>query len=96
MVKTITENKIMDPKMPSQNDSTITVLDGAIVPPDNVYYVETTEGKVIATFKGGQEVELGSLTELVPRAGEIDCVEITCPGGFGSQVTCWRCRARPQ
>jgi hypothetical protein len=75
------------------NDTTIMVPNGAIVPKNNTYFIKSSTGKTIATYKGGQTVSLGSTS--AARRKVIDCVQIPCPGTFGSDVVCWKCKTRP-
>lgn len=70
------------------NDSTIMVPSGVTVPKNNTYFIKSATGKTLSTYKAGQKVR-------IPANRVIDCVQIPCPGSFGPDVVCWKCKERP-
>ena len=88
-------NKASAQLIKNVNDSTIIVKDGAVALRYNTYFIKSSAGKLIATFKGGQKIELKKTNPTILKAGAVDCVKIPCPSSFGSQTTCWECRPRP-
>lgn len=55
-----------------------------IVPKGKTYVQLNAKNKEIARFAAGQNA-----------VGIIDCAQVPCPGTFGSDVVCWKCKERP-
>ena len=55
-----------------------------IVPKGKTYVQLNAKNKEIARFKAGQKA-----------VGITDCAQVPCPGTFGPDVVCWKCKERP-
>lgn len=78
------------------SDKSITVTENAVVPASNVYYLyDDAMSKLLVTYNSGQtvQIKLYKLKKTQPKKPpEINCVEVNCPGGFGPNVKCWKCK----
>ena len=80
----------------TNNDASITVPENALVPAKNVFYFyDATMTKLLATFREGQPVHVTQYKKAKKESKDppkIDCVQINCPGSFGANATCWKCK----
>jgi hypothetical protein len=73
----------------------ITVEDGSVVPAQTTYFLyDETGTKLLRTFSHGQRVVLHAkkAKKEAPNPPAINCAQITCPGSFAKNVTCWKCQ----
>jgi hypothetical protein len=61
-----------------------TTAEKVVVPSGKTYVKLDTAGHEVARFSSGQTM-----------ARTVDCAQVPCPGTFGPDVVCWKCKERP-
>lgn len=80
--------------------SKIVVLDSAVVPPHQVLYFHSAEGKLVQTYTQGQ-IARTILQEFfdklnMKKVTKQDCFKVACPDSAPAGSTCWDCRPATQ
>lgn len=92
-VKTISNS----PFITKINDSTITLNQKAIVPPNQVFNIHKLDGSLLRSFRAGETVTW-TAANILNAASKIlkptqDCYKVTCPSSAPAGATCWDCVA---